>query len=81
MNSLRIATNIALFYSGESDKEILAKDLAARAVFEPRRPGSDQGSGVTIAEHGATSLHATGVPASMAEVDQALRASWVQVFG
>jgi lipoyl(octanoyl) transferase len=34
-----------------------------------------------IAEHGVTSLHALGIPASMAEVDQALRACWVKVFG
>jgi len=78
---LRRATNIALFYSGESHKAILAKDLAARALFEPRQPGSEQGSGVTIAEHRVTSLHATGVPASMAEVDQALRTAWGQFFG
>jgi hypothetical protein len=37
------------FYSGESHKEILAKDLAAGAVFEPRQPGSDQVSGLTTA--------------------------------
>ena len=65
------------FYSGKSHKEILAKDLAAGAVFEPSQPGSDQVSGLTIAEHGVTSLQATGVPASMTEVHQALR----QVFG
>jgi len=34
-----------------------------------------------IAEHGVTSLHALGIPASMAEVDQALRSAWGQVFG
>jgi len=34
-----------------------------------------------IAEHGVTSLHALGIPASMAEVDQALRLAWGQVFG
>ncbi|MBM3593005.1 MAG: lipoyl(octanoyl) transferase LipB [Alphaproteobacteria bacterium] len=34
-----------------------------------------------IAEHGVTSLHALGIPASMAEVDQALRQAWGQVFG
>ena len=78
---MRRATNITLFYSGESHKAILAKDLAARALFEPRQPGSEQGSGVTIAEHRVTSLHATGVPASMAEVDQALRTAWGQFFG
>jgi hypothetical protein len=78
---LRHATNIALFYSGASHKAILVKGLAAGAVFEPRQPGSDQVSGLTIAEHGVTSLQATGVPASMAEVDQALRTAWGQVFG
>ena len=66
------------FYSGESHNEILAKDLAAGAVFEPSQPGSDQVSGLTIAEHGVTSLQATGVPASMAEVDQALPTAWGQ---
>jgi lipoyl(octanoyl) transferase len=34
-----------------------------------------------IAEHGVTSLHALGIPASMADVDQALRHAWGQVFG
>ena len=34
-----------------------------------------------IAEHGVTSLHALGIPASMAEVDQVLREAWGQVFG
>ena len=34
-----------------------------------------------IAEHGVTSLHALGIPASMAAVDQALRLAWGQVFG
>ncbi|MCZ8141021.1 MAG: lipoyl(octanoyl) transferase LipB [Acetobacteraceae bacterium] len=34
-----------------------------------------------IAEHGVTSLHALGIPASMAEVDQVLRSAWGQVFG
>jgi lipoyl(octanoyl) transferase len=34
-----------------------------------------------IAEHGVTSLHALGIPASMAAVDQALRTAWGQVFG
>jgi len=34
-----------------------------------------------IAEHGVTSLHALGIPASMAEVDQVLRTAWGQVFG
>jgi hypothetical protein len=78
---LQRAPNLASLYSGESHKAILAKDLAARALFEPRQPGTEQGSGVTIAEHRVTSLHATGIPASMAEVDQALRTAWGQVFG
>jgi hypothetical protein len=69
------------FYSGESHKEILVKDLAAGAVFEPSQPGSDQVSSLTIAEHGVTSLRATGVPASKAVVDQALRTAWGQFFG
>ncbi len=34
-----------------------------------------------IAEHGVTSLHALGIPVSMAEVDQALRHAWGRVFG
>jgi lipoyl(octanoyl) transferase len=34
-----------------------------------------------IREHGVTSLHALGVPASMAEADAALRAAWGEVFG
>jgi lipoyl(octanoyl) transferase len=34
-----------------------------------------------IREHGVTSLHALGVPAGMAEVDQALRAHWHAIFG
>jgi lipoyl(octanoyl) transferase len=33
-----------------------------------------------IAEHGVTSLAALGVPATMAEVDAALRAAWDEVF-
>jgi hypothetical protein len=28
-----------------------------------------------------TSLHALGIPASMAELDQALRNCWAKVFG
>jgi hypothetical protein len=78
---LRLATNIARFYSGESHKEILAKYLGARALFEPRQPGTEQGPGATIAEHGVTSLRATGVPASKAAADQALRTVWGQFFG
>jgi lipoyl(octanoyl) transferase len=34
-----------------------------------------------ITEHGVTSLHALGVPATMAETDAALRMAWEEVFG
>ena len=34
-----------------------------------------------ITEHGVTSLRALGVPATMAEVDAALRVAWAEVFG
>ena len=34
-----------------------------------------------IRQHGVTSLHALGVPATMAQADAALRAAWVEVFG
>ncbi len=34
-----------------------------------------------ITEHGATSLHALGVTATMADADVALRGAWDQVFG
>lgn len=34
-----------------------------------------------ISEHGVTSLHAQGVPATMAEADAALMAAWPEVFG
>ncbi len=34
-----------------------------------------------ISAHGVTSLHAQGIPVSMAEADVALRAAWVDVFG
>jgi len=34
-----------------------------------------------IREHGVTSLHALGIPATMAEADAALRAAWAEVFG
>ena len=34
-----------------------------------------------ISEHGVTSLHALGIPASMAETDLALRAAWNEMFG
>jgi lipoyl(octanoyl) transferase len=34
-----------------------------------------------IHEHGVTSLHALGIPATMAEADAALTAAWAEVFG
>jgi lipoyl(octanoyl) transferase len=34
-----------------------------------------------VAEHGVTSIHAQGVPATMEEADAALRAAWAEVFG
>jgi lipoyl(octanoyl) transferase len=34
-----------------------------------------------ISQHGVTSLHALGVPATMAEADAALRTAWNEVFG
>ena len=34
-----------------------------------------------ISEHGVTSLHALGLPVTMAEADVALRAAWLEVFG
>jgi lipoyl(octanoyl) transferase len=34
-----------------------------------------------ISDHGVTSLHALGLPVTMAEADQALRAAWDEVFG
>jgi lipoyl(octanoyl) transferase len=34
-----------------------------------------------IAEHGVTSLHALGIPATMEEADAALMAAWADVFG
>jgi lipoyl(octanoyl) transferase len=34
-----------------------------------------------IHEHGVTSLHALGIPATMAEADSALIAAWAEVFG
>ena len=34
-----------------------------------------------ISEHGVTSLHALGIPATMAETDVALRMAWEEVFG
>jgi lipoyl(octanoyl) transferase len=33
-----------------------------------------------ISEHGVTSLHALGIPATMAEADSALRVAWTEVF-
>jgi lipoyl(octanoyl) transferase len=34
-----------------------------------------------ISEHGVTSLHALGIPATMAEADAAMMAAWHEVFG
>ncbi|MCR0981704.1 lipoyl(octanoyl) transferase LipB [Roseomonas populi] len=34
-----------------------------------------------ISEHGVTSLHALGIPATMEEADSALMAAWAEVFG
>jgi len=34
-----------------------------------------------VAEHGVTSLHRLGVPATMEEADSALMAAWAEVFG
>ena len=34
-----------------------------------------------IREHGVTSLHALGIPVTMAEADAALMAAWTEVFG
>lgn len=34
-----------------------------------------------ISEHGVTSLHALGIPATMEEADSALRGAWTEVFG
>ena len=34
-----------------------------------------------ISEHGVTSLHALGLPVTMAAADRALRAAWDEVFG
>jgi lipoyl(octanoyl) transferase len=34
-----------------------------------------------ISDHGVTSLHALGLPITMADADQALRAAWDEVFG
>jgi lipoyl(octanoyl) transferase len=46
-------------------------------------PDLDHYTGIVpcgITEHGVTSLHALGIPASMAEVDAALRDAWQEVF-
>ena len=46
-------------------------------------PTLDHFSGIVpcgIAEHGVTSLHALGLPVTMAEADVALRAAWDEVF-
>jgi lipoyl(octanoyl) transferase len=34
-----------------------------------------------ISEHGVTSLHALGIPATLPEADAALRLAWADVFG
>lgn len=34
-----------------------------------------------ISEHGVTSLHALGIPATMEEADSALRGAWGEIFG
>ncbi len=34
-----------------------------------------------IREHGVTSLHALGIPVTLAETDAALRLAWLEVFG
>ncbi|MBP0491902.1 lipoyl(octanoyl) transferase LipB [Roseomonas indoligenes] len=34
-----------------------------------------------ISEHGVTSLHALGIPATMEEADSALMSAWAEVFG
>ena len=34
-----------------------------------------------ISDHGVTSLHALGLPVTMADADQALRVAWNEVFG
>ena len=47
-------------------------------------PNLDHFSGIVpcgIAEHGVTSLHALGLPVTMADADVALRAAWDEVFG
>jgi lipoyl(octanoyl) transferase len=47
-------------------------------------PALDHFGGIVpcgIRQHGVTSLHALGVPVSMAEADTALMRSWAEVFG
>ncbi len=46
-------------------------------------PDLDHYAGIVpcgISEHGVTSLHARGIPVTMAEADAALRAAWPEVF-
>jgi lipoyl(octanoyl) transferase len=47
-------------------------------------PNLDHYAGIVpcgISEHGVTSLHALGIPVTMAEADTVLRAAWAEVFG
>jgi lipoyl(octanoyl) transferase len=34
-----------------------------------------------VREHGVTSLHALGLPVTMAEADGALMSAWTEIFG